>query len=85
MIEANPRIAARFGSAKEQFDGRRSAPAEKIVEAERARLDSLDNPIAAHGVCVRAIEEVERYIRVTAPFGSASSRASRRTSLRRPS
>jgi RND family efflux transporter MFP subunit len=42
--------------------------AEKAVDAERARIDSLDKTIAAHEASVRAIEEIERYLKVTAPF-----------------
>ncbi len=42
--------------------------AEKAVEAERARIDSLDKTIAAYQSSVRAIEEIEKYLKVTAPF-----------------
>jgi RND family efflux transporter MFP subunit len=40
----------------------------KAVEAVRARIDSLDKTVAAHEASVRAIEEIEKYLKVTAPF-----------------
>ncbi len=43
--------------------------AEKAADAERARIDSLDKTIAAFEASVRAIEEIEKYLKVTAPFG----------------
>lgn len=42
--------------------------AEKKVEAERARIESIDKTIAAFEASVRAIEEIEKYLNVTAPF-----------------
>lgn len=42
--------------------------AEKAVDAERARLDSLVKTIASHEASVRAILEIEKYLRVAAPF-----------------
>ena len=42
--------------------------AEKVVEAERARIDSLDKTVAAHEASDRAIEEIDKYLNVTAPF-----------------
>lgn len=42
--------------------------AEKAVEAESARIDSLDKSIAAHEASVRAIEAIEQYLNVAAPF-----------------
>lgn len=42
--------------------------AEKAVEAERARLDSLAKTIAALEAAVRVIEETEKYLQVKAPF-----------------
>src|SRR5690606_5420092 len=42
--------------------------AEKAVEAERARIDAYEKTIAAHEASVRAIEEIEKYLDVTAPF-----------------
>jgi RND family efflux transporter MFP subunit len=42
--------------------------AQKTVEAERARINSLDKTIAAHEASVRAMEEIENYLKVTAPF-----------------
>ncbi len=42
--------------------------AQKAVDAERARIDSLDKTVAAHEAAVRAIEEIEKYLKVTAPF-----------------
>lgn len=43
--------------------------AEKAVQAERARLESLDRTIALHEASVRSIEEIEKYLKVKAPFG----------------
>ncbi len=40
----------------------------KTVEGERARVDALEKTKAAHEAAVRAVEEIERYLRVTAPF-----------------
>jgi len=40
----------------------------KAAEAERARIDSLDKTITAFEASVRAIEEIEKYLKVTAPF-----------------
>ena len=42
--------------------------AEKTVEAERARVDSLERTIKAYEAAVRAIEEMEKYLSVSAPF-----------------
>lgn len=42
--------------------------AEKKVEAERARIESINKTIAAFEASVRAIEEFEKYLKVTAPF-----------------
>ena len=42
--------------------------AEKAVDAERARIESLDKTIAVYEASVRAIEEIEKYLKVTAPF-----------------
>lgn len=42
--------------------------AEKAVEAERAHIESLDRMIASYEASARAIEEIERYLQVTAPF-----------------
>jgi RND family efflux transporter MFP subunit len=42
--------------------------AEKAVEAERARVESLGRTIQAHEASVRAIEEMEKYLTVSAPF-----------------
>ena len=42
--------------------------AEKAVEAERSRIDTLDKTIAAHKASVRAIAEIEQYLKVQAPF-----------------
>ncbi len=42
--------------------------AEKAVDAERARIESLDKTVAAYEASVRAIEEIEKYLKVTAPF-----------------
>lgn len=42
--------------------------AEKAVDAVRARIESLDKTIAAYEASVRAIEEIERYLQVSAPF-----------------
>ncbi len=40
----------------------------KSVEAERARIDALDKTIAAYEAAVRSIEEMGKYLKVTAPF-----------------
>jgi RND family efflux transporter MFP subunit len=42
--------------------------AEKVVEAERARIDSLKQTVGAHEASVRAIAEMEKYLQVVAPF-----------------
>lgn len=42
--------------------------AEKAVEAQRARIDSFHQTIAAHEASVRALQEIEKYLQVTAPF-----------------
>lgn len=42
--------------------------AEKAVQAERARLEFLDRTTALHEASVRSIEEIERYLKVKAPF-----------------
>ena len=42
--------------------------AEKVVEAGRARIDSLDKTVAAYEASDRAIEEIEKYLKVAAPF-----------------
>ena len=40
----------------------------KAAEAERARIDSFDKTIGAYEASVRAVEEMEKYLKVTAPF-----------------
>ncbi len=40
----------------------------KAVEAERARINALDKTIAAYEAAVRSVEEMEKYLKVTAPF-----------------
>ena len=42
--------------------------AEKAVDAERARIDSLERTVTAYEASVHAIEEIEKYLQVTAPF-----------------
>jgi len=42
--------------------------AEQAVQAERARSDSLVNTIAAYEASVHALEEIEKYLDVAAPF-----------------
>ncbi len=42
--------------------------AEKAVDAERARIEALDKTISAYEASVKAIEEIERYLEVSAPF-----------------
>ena len=42
--------------------------AEKAVEAERARLESIDKTVAAYEAAVRSIEAIEKYLTVSAPF-----------------
>jgi RND family efflux transporter MFP subunit len=40
----------------------------KVVEAERARIAALDKTIAAAEASVHAIEEIQKYLTITAPF-----------------
>ena len=47
--------------------------AEQAVAAERAGIDSLDKTIAAHEASVRTIEEMEKYLKVRAPFSGVIS------------
>ena len=47
--------------------------AEKAVEAGRARIDSLDKTIAAHEASVRTIKEIQKYLKVVAPFSGVIS------------
>ena len=42
--------------------------AEKAVDAGRARIDSLERTVTAIEASVHAIEEIEKYLQVTAPF-----------------
>ncbi|MDA2930456.1 efflux RND transporter periplasmic adaptor subunit [Acidobacteria bacterium AH-259-O06] len=42
--------------------------AEKAVEALRAAVDALDKSIAAAEAAVHSIEEIEKYLQITAPF-----------------
>ena len=42
--------------------------AEANVKAEQARIAALDETIAAHEASVRALEEIEKYLKVKAPF-----------------
>jgi RND family efflux transporter MFP subunit len=42
--------------------------AAKAVEAERARVSSLERTAKAYEAAVRAVEEIEKYLKVTAPF-----------------
>ena len=42
--------------------------AEKAVDAERARLESIEKSVAAYEAAVRSIEEIEKYLQVKAPF-----------------
>lgn len=42
--------------------------AEKAVDAERARLESIEKTISAYEAAVRSIEEIEKYLTVHAPF-----------------
>ena len=42
--------------------------AEKVVEAERARAGAMDKNVEAVNASVRAIEEIEKYLKITAPF-----------------
>ena len=42
--------------------------AEKAVEAERARLDSIRKTTAAYEAAVRSVEQIEKYLTVKAPF-----------------
>jgi membrane fusion protein (multidrug efflux system) len=42
--------------------------AEKTVEAERSGVEALAKSIVAAEAAVRAVEEMEKYLRITAPF-----------------
>lgn len=42
--------------------------AEKIAEAEKARVESLGNSVKAARESVRALQEIEGYLRIEAPF-----------------
>jgi len=42
--------------------------AEKAVEAERSRVDALAKSMEAGEAAVRAVAEMEKYLRITAPF-----------------
>jgi RND family efflux transporter MFP subunit len=42
--------------------------AQKAVEAERARIESLESSAAAAREAVRALKEIEGYLRIEAPF-----------------
>lgn len=42
--------------------------AEKAVQAEHARLESIEKTVALHEASVRSFEEIERYLDVQAPF-----------------
>lgn len=42
--------------------------AEKAVEAERARSESIERTVQAYEATARAIEEMEQYLKITAPF-----------------
>jgi RND family efflux transporter MFP subunit len=42
--------------------------AEKAVDAERARVESVERTVNAYEAALRSVEEMQRYLRVTAPF-----------------
>lgn len=42
--------------------------ADKAAEAERSKVVSLEKSVAAAEAAVRSIEEIEKYLRITAPF-----------------
>jgi RND family efflux transporter MFP subunit len=42
--------------------------AEKAVEVERGRVESVERTVKAYEAAVRAVEEIEKYLKVTAPF-----------------
>ena len=42
--------------------------AEKAVDAERGRVESVERTVKAYEAAVRAVEEIEKYLKVTAPF-----------------
>jgi len=76
-IEAEAKLAAAESTYQHLTDAARTPGvvagieivlAEKAVDAERARIQSLDRTIAAYGASVRAIEEIEKYLKVAAPF-----------------
>ena len=76
-IEAEAKLAA-FESTYQRLSEAAKTPgvvagndvilAAKAVDAERARIDALDKTIAAHEATVRSIQELEKYLKVTAPF-----------------
>ena len=42
--------------------------AEKAVDAERARLETIERTVSAYEAAARSIEEIEKYLKVHAPF-----------------
>ena len=76
-IESQARLAAAEGTYSRLREAAKTPGAvakndvflaEKAVDAERARFDSLGKTVASHEASVRAIEEIEKYLRLTAPF-----------------
>ena len=47
--------------------------AEKAVEAERARLASIEETVTAYEAAARTIEEIEGYLKIRAPFAGVIS------------
>ena len=76
-IESQARLAAAEGTYSRLLEAAKTPGAvakndvflaEKAVDAERARFDSLGQTVASHEASVRTIEEIEKYLRLTAPF-----------------
>ena len=76
-IEARARLAAAVSTYQKLSEAAKTPGvvagndvvlAEANVKAEEARIAALDQTIAAHEASVRALEEIEKYLKVKAPF-----------------
>ena len=76
-IEARARLAAALSTFQKLSEAAKTPGvvagndvvlAEANVKAEEARIAALDQTIAAHEASVRALEEIEKYLKVNAPF-----------------
>ena len=76
-IEARARLAAALSTFQKLSEAAKTPGvvagndvvlAEANVKAEEARIAALDRTIAAHEASVRALEEIEKYLKVKAPF-----------------